>query len=318
MLDSKFFFTLVGLIIAVFAVCNTNISSSANEGFTMVPRTVKVMREVSPKGSCGGYSLQNNYQAMLGSDKFVSRPNFNGILSPRFSNVDYGANIKYNMPSYKNLGAPCDPLAMGDMAQENYQDTREDFGCSKGRCGGGCGSNCGGTRCGKGGVSLGGSVSRMAPQGPSEDSNYINAMNQIYDSDHTEHVTDGLVPVGDMTTINADGQQIQQIIYDRYIYANLGSNLRAQGDPIRGDLAIAPCNNGWFNVSVNPNIDLQEGALNVLGGSRNETTQALGELIYATSGGADQIVAGVPLNMSNQFSTTMSAAGGDINVSAFP
>ena len=33
MLDSKFFFTLVGLIVAIFAICNINIKPNINEGF---------------------------------------------------------------------------------------------------------------------------------------------------------------------------------------------------------------------------------------------------------------------------------------------
>lgn len=33
MLDSKFFFTLVGLIVAVFAICNINMKPNINEGF---------------------------------------------------------------------------------------------------------------------------------------------------------------------------------------------------------------------------------------------------------------------------------------------
>ena len=74
-------------------------SPSANEGFNMVPMTTKVIREVAPKGSCGGYSLQNNAQAMLGHDKFVSYPSFQANLSPRFFNADLGANIRYNTPS---------------------------------------------------------------------------------------------------------------------------------------------------------------------------------------------------------------------------
>jgi len=330
MLDSKFFFTLVGLIVAVFAICNTNMSPSINEGFwgnSGSPRTVKVIREVHPRGpdgkpGRGGYSLQNNYQSMLGNEKYVSRPSFQGILSPRFSNVDYGANIRYNMPSYANQGSPCDALAMGDMAKEGYHDTRvqsrENVGCNKGSCGGGCGDGCGVAKCGKGGVSLGGQFSNTAPPAMSSDPNFQAAMNKIHNFDHTQSVvTDGLVPVGDMTTINALGAVEQPIVYDRYIYANQKSRLYAHGDPIRGDLPITPSGGNWFSVHPHPNIDLNPGAMNVMGGFDNATSRAMAELINATSGGYDKTIAGVDLNMVNQFSTNVSAAGGDIHVTAF-
>jgi len=292
-------------------------SPSINEGFWGLPgRSVKVMREVHPKGE-RGYSLENNYLAMLGNDKFVSRPNFQGILAPRFSNTQYGSQINYNMPSYKNQAVPCDSLAMGDMAKENYQDTRENFGCNSGRCGGGCGGGCGVATCGKDGTSIG---THIAPNAPpiSSDPNFTAAMDKIYSSDHTTHtISDGLVSVGDMTTINSDGALEQPLIYDRYIVANLGSNLRAQGDPIRGDLAITPCSGNWFSVHPNLNVDLQAGAMNVMGGNGNETAQAVGKLIYASSGGTDNTIGGVALDMSNQFSTSTSAAGGDIQISTF-
>lgn len=309
MLDSKFFFTLVGLIVAVFAICKTNMSPAINEGFwgtSGAPRTVKVMREVHPKGGHSPYSLQNNYQAMLGNEKFVSRPSFQGLLSPRFSNVDYGANIRYNMPSYKHQGSPCSPLDMGNMVKEGYQ---EDYGCSSGSCGGGCGV----AKCGKGGVPLG--LPGSDPGALSDDPNYVKAMNSVYDS-HGGPAGVSTLAVGDMTTIGADGDVTQPIVYDRYIYANQKSRLRALGDPIRGDLAIVPCNNGWFNPSVNPNIDLHEGAMNVLGGVSNSTANALAELQFVSSGGVEQISGGV--DMSNTFSTSLGAGMADVNVSAFP
>jgi len=312
MLNGKFFFTLVGLIVAVFAICNTNISPAINEGFWGNPtRGVKVFREVHPSNNhCGGYSLQNNYQAMLGNDKFVSTPSFQGLLSPRMSGmVDYGANIRYNMPSYKNQAVPCNPLTFGDMAKEGY---KENYGCSKGNCGGGCSPGCGIAKCGKGGVPLGLPGSGGPPI--ARDPNYVSAMNKVY-SQGNQDVGSPLVAVGDMTTIDAAGNTQQPIVYNRFMFANQKSRLRAQGDPIRGDLPIVPCNNGWFNVAVNPNLDLQEGAMNVMGGSMNQTSQALGELIYATSGGADTTIGGV--NMANQFQTTLGAAMGDVNVSSF-
>ena len=319
MLD-KYFFTIIGLIIAAFAICN--VKTNTVEDFWGLPtRTVKVMREVHPKGagnSCGAYSLQNNYQAMLGNGKFVSTPSFQPLLSPRFSNVGYGSSIRYNAPDYKNQGVPCEPMTFGEMVNEGYSDSKEDYGCTS--CSGNnCRAGCTVPKCGKGGLPQ---ISKSRAAGPvAPDKNYALAASKVYSENSYPAATD-LVAVGDMTTINSDGTVSQPIVYNRYIYANQKSRLRAQGDPIRGDLAIAPCNNGWFNVSAHPNIDLQQGAMNVMGGVTNDTTKALSDLIYASSGGTDPFVAGVNLasgvNMSNQFSSSLGDAGRTVSVSSFP
>ena len=310
-MNSKILLTLIGLLIVVgvtVTVIKPNHKSDVENFWNIsAPRTVKVFREVhsDKKDGCkGGYSLLNNHRAMLGDEKFISRPSFQGLLEPRMTGmVDYGTNIRYNMPSYENQGVPCDPLSMGDMVKENYT---------------GCGSkNCSNnvSKCAKGGHQSQDGVPLMtADSMPSEESNYINAMNKVYDDSPYPNGTD-LVAVGDMQTIGADGLASQPIVYDRYIYANQKSNLRALGDPIRGDLPIVPCNNGWFNPSVNPHIDLHEGAINVIAGPDNGTARTLGKLNYITSGRTETINAGI--DMSNQYQTTLGAGMGDVHVSAF-
>ncbi len=340
MFDTKVILTIIGLLVAV-AICKKN--SNIKEGFWGVsaPRTVKVVREIHPAGhggcGIGATAVQNNYQSMLGSRRFVQVPSYQGILSPRFDNNSYGAHIRYNPPAYENQAAPCDPLAFGDMASAKYVNkamrggdcvsggcgsslehfegpgSREEFvnsGCKGGGCGkgGGCSGGCGFPDCGSG-ISLS-SPSVISSECP----NYINAMNNAYDG-MSGPVPSDLVPVSDMTTLGADGAVNQPIVYDRFMFANQKSRLRAQGDPIRGDLPIAPCNNGWFNVAVNPHIDLHEGAMNVIGGADNGTARALGELNFAASGGTETINSGV--NMSNYHNTRLGAGMCDISVSAF-
>jgi len=90
-----------------------------------------------------------------------------------------------------------------------------------------------------------------------------------------------------------DPNQANPVVFDRYIVANRHSRLRAQGDKIRGDLAIAPCNSGWFQVSVTPSIDLEAGALSVLGGTCNEQGQSIASLINMDSGGAVTALQGI-------------------------
>ena len=85
-------------------------------------------------------------------------------------------------------------------------------------------------------------------------------------------------------------------------------------DTFRGDLAIVPNQNGWFNVSAVPKQDLNPGAINVMAGNNNETSNALAELISATSG--DSTFAGVPMSSISQTQTGSSLA--DVTVAAFP
>ena len=76
----------------------------------------------------------------------------------------------------------------------------------------------------------------------------------------------------------------QSVVVDRLIFANRNSQLRAMGDPFRGDLPIVPNPPGWFTPSVSPQIDLQRGALNYLAGD-NAASQQLDDLFSkATSG----------------------------------
>ena len=76
----------------------------------------------------------------------------------------------------------------------------------------------------------------------------------------------------------------QSIVVDRLIFANRNSQLRAMGDPIRGDLPIVPNPPGWFTPSVTPQIDLQRGALNHLAGA-NPVTDRLDSLFALSQQG---------------------------------
>lgn len=129
-----------------------------------------------------------------------------------------------------------------------------------------------------------------------------------YDQSYTENFEDPSAPIGDMTQPD---MLSQPIIYNRLIYANKNSRTRSKGDQIRGDLAIAPTQTGWFQVAANPTLDLQQGALNVMAGV-NEQGSRMAQFMKQTSNGAVNTVAGVN---TNQFGTTFSA-GGAVNVSS--
>jgi hypothetical protein len=200
------------------------------------------------------------------------------------------------------------------MAQEGYQENYEE-----GYAGGGCCNTV--QSCGKGGTpsTLYGSPVVMDAGFAAGNFNEETAAarGEMYPE------TSSLMPVGDMTTINTMGETVQPVVFDRFIYANRNSRNRGQGDPIRGDLPIVPCETGWFRPSVHPNIDLQEGAMNVMGGVTNETTQALSKLIAGTA--ADFTVAGVDLRDIPNDPTMASLSHGEttqalstVQITAFP
>lgn len=242
------------------------LSPDIKEGFGTLPaRTFKLNRVAQQPGSAM-FEVPGNYQASL---------------SPRMSNVNYGAFIRYNTPSNEQMAAnPKDPLSIYNAPisiKENY-------------CGAGQPSN---------------SAQSMGMQKPPMDQSYT-------------EVTD-LLPVNGLggATVNALGEQVTQpIIYDRFIFANQKSRLRGLGDPIRGDLPIVPVRNEWFRPSVAPNIDLQSGALAVIGGLNMDTTKEVLALQNASAGGLLDVGSGVDYSVQQSPYTT--TAGGDVQVSAFP
>ena len=109
MFNSKFIITLIALMLVVFTIYSYD--NENLEAFGMLPsRTwyVDKMVAASPEAAKKG--------------DFFSVPNYNAMLSPRFSNVDFGANIRYNMAPYKYRASPCDPLTFSDMATRSYKE----------------------------------------------------------------------------------------------------------------------------------------------------------------------------------------------------
>jgi hypothetical protein len=360
MFDNKLLITLVGLtatVLAINAIQNKN--EETREDFGMLPSFErKVDVQVAPNQQAANEgkftSVLDQYRTMLDPQKaFYTVPgSFQANITPRFFNGDYGANISYNLPSRKNLAVPETPLGFANAVQNQHsiqnqhhvqkQNTiKENFCTSEG-----CSTV---TGCKPGGESLNyhGGAPLMEPGYAV--GNYNKVLDEVYEGPKTMKAVHSSLPVGDMTTLNSLGEEDQPIIYDRYMFANRNSRLRSQGDKIRGDLGIVPNNTGWFNVSVQPNIDLEQGAMNVLGGINNETAQQLADLIYTTSGDSKTTIGGVNMknelgnpaqtryasrrtntyrsgsemglnnvNMSNQYRTNLSAGGGDIDVVAYP
>jgi len=102
------------------------------------------------------------------------------------------------------------------------------------------------------------------------------------ETDSQVQLPDNVTPVTNMTQPDIDDETFTY--RPRIIKALPNKRNRGQGDPIRGDLAIMPEPCGWFRPSASPNIDLRQGALNVIAGEDNEQGKALTNLINQTSG----------------------------------
>lgn len=269
--------SLVALATGVYAYENF-IKPKVQENFgNLPPRTIKAQRVQVNPATNAMFAVPGNYQASI---------------APRFSNVDYGAHIRYNMPNESHL-------AMNTQNPVSYKNMvfKEGFCGGCGSVEGYCSSGCAAAGCRKGGA---GGVASMA-QSQKE---YIE--------------TTDLLPVQDMQgmAVNALGEATQPIIFDRFMYANQKSRLAAQGDPIRGDLPIVPHQNDWFRPSVHPQIDLRDGAILAVAGPDNSTQQELLALQSAATAGLLNVGGGA--NYTVQKSSFASAAGGDIQVTAFP
>lgn len=337
MLDGKFIITLLGLIASIVAVSSIK-AKEEKEGFVGIgsltwkaDRIVAKQPQLAKKGDF--FSVPGTYQSML---------------APRGASVNYGSNINYNMPSYENQGIPKNPLTFSALAGQQNAPTdqsgqymKENFSARasgavnqirhnpnlrEGYCAcESCSGSCSGVpKCGTGGVSeftyKGGAPAQEAGYAVG---NYNQVLEEAYGGGQNNHVSQ--LPVNDMTSMGADMQEAP-VVYDRLMFANRNSRLRSQGDPIRGDLAIVPCTPEWFRPSVQPNVDLQQGAMNVMGGVMNESSNKLAKLVYTTSGGAETAISGVNMphqdfknvNMSTLYTGNLSANQADINVSAFP
>jgi hypothetical protein len=277
-MDINTVFSILGLGLATHMIYNSYNKHEIKEDFLggLPPMRTKVIKEAVNSNN-QLYSIPGTYQASL---------------SPRFSNLDYGANIRYNMPSVNHQGVPPNnPIGYGNVIrQENY--TSSDGVVS------GCNQN------------TTGMPSNFTA------SNYAQQMQQ-----------NSFTPTTNMLPAQQNGQQnmvvnalgeseVQPVVYDRFIYANQKSRLYGQQDFIRGSIPIIPQPPGWFRPSVQPQIDLNPGALAVMGGIGNSTNQELLALQNAASGGTLNVGSGI--NYAVQHSNYLGSAGGDIKTTAFP
>lgn len=301
--------TLTILIVTILGivVCSKLAGDKLMEGFLMYPQTYIV----DATNAQGTSSLSGNNQQQL----FLDRPHapvytvpgqYQSPLAPRFSNTGYGAYITYNLPEKKNMAVdPSNPMMLASMVEAPKQHAKEAF--------------------------------RYPPDSSSTE------YQQKYDSltkpltQQKEIVSE--LPVQTMSTSN--GNEVP-LVMDRFIVSNLKSYKYGAGDYIRGDLPITPIlpqsdpySAVMFRPSTAPSIDLNPGAMAVMGGAYNENVRDTVQLqlqsnagLRSTFGGvqwdrnSDTVLGNVQMNMnmnrSNNLQSTTAPLYSDVNVTQFP
>lgn len=309
MMNSTNTTALTLLIVSVVGVllCSKLAGDKLIEGFLMYPQTY-VVDSLNAQGTA---SLSGNNQQQL----FLNRTNapvftvpgqYQSPLTPRFSNTGYGAYITYNLPEKKNLAVdPTNPMMLASMVEK--PKLKEQF--------------------------------NYPPNSSSTD------YQQKYDSltkpyqapDQKEIITE--LPVQSMGVSN--GSEVP-LVMDRFIVSNLKSYRYGSGDFIRGDLPIAPIlpqsdpySAVMFRPSTAPSIDLNPGAMAVLGGAYNENVRDTVQLQLQSNAGlrntfagvgwernSDTVLGNVEMNMnmnrSNNLAATQGSPYGDVSVTQFP
>jgi hypothetical protein len=258
----------------------------------------KAMPVTQQPGKAPQTMLGNAFIGNLPDTRFVKTTNMTSLISPRFDNSGQTSTIRYSPPSVANQA--CDsnnPLSSAEMVSENYSP-----------------------QCGAGGSS----GARMGPYGttvPGFTAGDYQETLQNAAANHTYSTSTDIIPLGTMSQITEDGNMVNPTVYSQFIAASAKSKLRSHGDMIRGDLPIIPTVGQWFNVAVNPHLDLTQGAMNVMAGNDNSTARATANLIAASAGTANIPIAGVanafaPDNTfaNPQYGNSYSALGSDVNV----
>ena len=265
------------LLFSFLIFCVQKVLSGKNivEGWINVPRGIKVI----PVNPGTRHAIPQGNQAQLVPPVYTVPGTQQSPLNPRFASTGFGANITYNLPEVGKLGVePNNPLQLSpvQLAQvvqnnnikedPNIKDLRETF---------------------------------QYPAGSSNQYQKLQTDLAQAGSDKSAGLPmENKLPVQNMATATASGGKVP-LVMDRFIVANMKSYRYNQGDMIRGDLPIVPvlpnadpnsCT--WFRPSVNPSIDLNPGALAVLGGAFNDSMRQMVQLKMQSNSGALNTFAG--------------------------
>ena len=260
--------------------------------------------DIINSGDDGIYSLKNPENVF-----FTAPAKYESSQSYRTSNVDYGANLRTHLDNRHPDFNSQDPIGTG--CQLGTAEIKENFKHEN--------------RVKRDSESANNKTANDEFTSYANE-NYDDISAQIAKKNNLRKKESSVMHDGDdLLLLNANGETRQPYVYDRYYYSSGQSRLRGLGDHIRGDLPIKSVkhNNGWFDVNPRPNIDLQNGALNVLAG-RSEAGDALSKLIYESSGASKTAIGGVDIsdptasNLISSMKVGASAGQGDVSVTAFP
>lgn len=301
MFDSKFYTTMVSLVVAVVLICNYNPKKKEDitEGYVPGQITSRLQKSTHPVNPGNSKLAQ-----LVSTDGVNSKSNLQSVPPSRFTNLGLGAALNYSSQAngcgvMANCGSNSltgnhdkpTPTIEGftNMVREDYKQA-----CSE-----------------------------CNPQGPDYMAEPVmpagwaaGNYNQVEQEAGRIPEASSTLPITGMDSINQLGEETQVINIDRLIYANRNSRLRSLGDPIRGDLPIVPCQAEWFRPSVNVATDLQQGALSVMGGLDGEQQTKFTNLINSESRGTESTIAGI--NISNVNNITGDQSLSTVSVTSFP
>lgn len=309
MFNGKFLITVIGIFLAFLLATNSELTgSNVIENWwggvpaqTPIAVTQVQSTKSNTSSSLPGFGNTAGQNLMMSSNKFVTVPTYQSILSPRFSNVQYGANIRYNMPDNKNMASPYNPLSFKDMVKKDY--VKEKYSCGESR-----------------------EMNNLQIPAGYTNGNYMDVYSSLSNGKKVEEgLPSDALPIGTMSGVNNEGEIEQFVMYNRLMNTNMKSRLRANSDYFRGDLMITPEQSGWFSVYPKINVDLNPGAMGVLSGYNvGESNSQLVEALIKSSGGARTTFGGVdwasapPTNMTPSYNAAVSAANTDVTYTAFP
>lgn len=250
------------------------------------------------------------------AEMFSVAGNYQSSLPPRFSNTQYRARIRCTgLPCGDNL--PFDPEH--PLSDRRAIDRVGEECCGAApvvsRAPGNCVREAPEVGCGNGNAAPSDKLLHHAL--PVTDMRTIQCMAASQDAHNQDRI---MAAAGQNANGSCKDAAFNPVVYDRLIYANARSRLKGGSDWIRGDLPIVPvlpeCSPDslvWGRPSVTPHLDLNQGAMHVLGGFDNNTQIALQDLMTASANGTLSTFSGIPLR--NEAVTCNGSS--DIIVSSF-
>lgn len=313
MFDTKFICTLVALVIAAIAICNfertaeirenfllgagvmregktlatnstgqrqaTNITplqavenltnasdtltqAAMQEGVSRAAVTQEILKTAAPAVAANQENFVGPHpnRHMKEPFGFQVPPNYQKMLAPRGCGNAEGfqnPNVQYNPPATRHM-AYDNMEKYTNMVKEGYQ----------GNCGGPGETCAGGTSADYVSPTFGVPQAGFNSLAQNSGLSQFDLIQQQAGTETVMALPGAALPLQEMTDVSGE-----KVVLGTRPVVGLKSRNMAHGDPIRGDLAIVGCNQGWFSTSQssNPASNLRVSALSVMGGTPIQT-----------------------------------------------